>query len=101
VRQIVFATDALQLYSGNVLKTTAAHENDIVLLKIMTDARHVGDLFLAGRESHEDALTICRVGFTRLLDEDLEDYTFGERLSVEWLALGTIFDVWTFHMHLI
>jgi hypothetical protein len=67
----------------------------------VTDAWHVGDLFLSGGESHEDALAVSRVWLTRLLDEDLEDHAFGERFAFERLALGTVFDVRASHVHLI
>lgn len=100
MRQIVNTANALELHTRHILKSTASNENDVMFLKVVADARNVGDHFLAGRQSHKDALSVGGVWLTRFFDQHLENDAFCEGLSVEWLTWRAIFEVWTGAVHL-
>jgi len=39
--QIIFSADALQLDTGQILNAPTAHQNDVMLLQIVTDSRNI------------------------------------------------------------
>lgn len=101
MRQIINATNALELNAGHILKATAPNEDDVVLLEIVTDSGNISDHLFAGWEPHENAFSIGGVWLTRLLDKDLQDDSFRHRLSIERLARGPNLVVRTGSVHLI
>lgn len=101
MRQIINATNALELNAGHILKATAPNEHDVVFLKIVTDSRNISDHLLAGWEPHENAFSISGVWLTRLLDEDLQDDSLRHRLSIERLSRWSNFEMRSRTVHLI
>lgn len=100
MRQIVNSANALNLHSGNVLKTTASNKHDIVLLKVVTDSGNIRNKFFAGWQSYKNAFSISRVRLTRLLDQNFQNHSLCKRFSIKRLARWTIFKVRTGSMHL-
>lgn len=101
VRQIVDASHALQLYSGNILQTTDSHQHHIMFLQIVSDSRHISDHLLAGSELDQDAFSIGGIRLLRFLDKGLQDDAFCKGFSVKWSTWRTRFKVWTRAMHLV
>ena len=75
------ATDDMVTDTGEILHTSAAHEHDRVLLKIVTFTANVGDDFLAVGQTHFGDLA---KGGVRLLG------CTGHHLNADAAALGTI-----------
>ena len=57
--------DDVVTHAGEVLDTTAANQNDRVLLEVMTDTGDVGGNLVAVRQANTSDLTKCRVRLLR------------------------------------
>ena len=81
--QVIFSTDALQLDAGQVLDSPAAHQDNMMLLQIVSNSRNICDRLTAGAQPNADTLSICRVGLLRLPNQRLQDDALQE-----WSAIG-------------
>lgn len=99
--QVVDTAHRLQLHAGHILQTPNATQHNVVLLQIVSDARNIGHHLLAGGETHQDALSIGRVGFLWLLDQCLEYDALGKGFPIQWLTRRPRLNVRTSAVHLI
>lgn len=69
---VEFAADNLVLDPDEILASTAAHQNHVVLLQVVALPRHVGHHLAAVAEANLDALPVGAVGLLGLADKSLQ-----------------------------
>lgn len=87
VRQIVLSTHTLELNTRQILHPSSSHQHNMMLLQVVSNARHIGGSLPASAQSHSNTFPVCRIWFFRLLDERLEYNALQERTSLSWSKL--------------
>ena len=84
---IKFASDDGVFNPRKILRPSPLHENDVVLLEIMTFPWDEGDSLLPITESHFDTLSVGRVGLLWLSDQSLKNDALQLRTVVGGMSL--------------
>lgn len=98
--KVVFTANALDFDTRNVLESAHPHQDDVVLLEVVPNPWHVRHHLLPSAQPHQYAFSVGGVGFFRLFDERLEDDPLCERLPVQRVFVGPVFNVGARPVHL-
>jgi len=78
MRQIVFSPDTAGLDTRTILQSPGSEEDNVMLLEVVSFLGHERCYLSSRRQPHQHTLSVCTIGFLRLLDDSFNDNSLGK-----------------------